>query len=246
MNFKDIKWGQIFTTKRIIFLLVFFVLVLIGKKINFSAVVGADSQFFTLFQFFGPIAGSFLGPVFGIIAVFFSQLTDFFIVGKEASWINLLRLTPMLLAVYYFGSKKKILGAVIPMVCMILFVMHPTGQQAWIYSLFWLIPILGKILPKKVPGQLFFRSFGATFTAHAIGSVLWIYTVPSTPGMWITLLPITAYERFLFGLGIAGSYVVFNTVLDYVVWKWKVNIPTKILFLDRKYNLFRLLHLKDN
>ena len=244
MKFKQIKWDQIFTTKRLIFLLAFFVLVLIGKKINFSPIVGADSQFFTLFQFFGPIAGSFLGPVFGIITVFFSQLADFFIVGKEASWINLLRLTPMLLAVYYFGSKKKILGAVIPIVCMLLFVVHPIGQQVWFFSLYWLIPVFGKLLPKKIPGQLFFRSYGATFTAHAIGSTLWLYTVPSTPGMWLGLIPVVAFERFLFGLGIAGSYVVFNTVLDYVVEKWKVNVPTRVLFLDRRYNLVRWLSLK--
>lgn len=244
MNFHNINWDKIFTIKRTIFLLVFFVLVLISKKINFSALVGTESQFFTVFQFFGPIAGSFLGPVFGIVAVFFSQLVDFFIVGKEASWINLLRFLPMLLAVYYFGSKKKILGTAVPIICILLFVIHPVGQQAWVYSLFWLIPVLGKILPKKIPGQLFFKSYGATFTAHAIGTVLWIYTIPSTPGMWITLLPITAYERFLFGLGIAGSYVVFNTTLDYVVNKWKVNLPVKVLFLDRKYNLFRLLSLR--
>ena len=80
----------------------FFALVLIGKKINFSPIVGVDSQFFTLFQFFGPIAGSFLGPVFGIVSVLFAQLADFFIVGKEWGIINLFRLLPMLFAVYYW------------------------------------------------------------------------------------------------------------------------------------------------
>tara|TARA_Y100000310_G_C20638672_1_gene792631 strand:+ start:284 stop:1024 length:741 start_codon:yes stop_codon:yes gene_type:complete len=244
MNFKDIKWDKVFTIKRIIFLLVFFVLVLVSKKINFSALVGADSQFFTIFQFFGPIAGSFLGPVFGITAVFLSQVSDYFIVGKEWSIINIARLLPMLFAVYYFGSKKKILGAVIPIICMLLFVVHPIGQQVWFFSLYWLIPVIGKLLPKKVPGQLFFRSYGATFTAHAVGGALWIYTVPSTPAMWISLIPIVAFERFLFGLGIAGSYVVFNTVLDYVVEKWKVNLPTKVLFLDRRYNLMKWLNLR--
>ena len=54
---------KIFSTKRIVFLLVFMAMVFIGNKINFSAVVGANNQYFTLFQFFGPIAGSFLGPI---------------------------------------------------------------------------------------------------------------------------------------------------------------------------------------
>tara|TARA_Y100000310_G_C20538308_1_gene741985 strand:- start:330 stop:1043 length:714 start_codon:yes stop_codon:yes gene_type:complete len=234
------KWDKIFTIKRVIFLLLFFVLVLVGKKINFSAVVGADSQFFTLFQFFGPIAGSFLGPLFGGVAVLFSQLADYLIVGKEWSIVNLARLLPMLFAVYYFGSKKKIWGAVIPIICMLLFVIHPVGQQVWFFSLYWLIPVLGKLLPKKFPGQLFLKSYGATFTAHAVGGALWIYTVPSTPGMWLSLIPVVAVERFWFGLGIAGSYVVFNTTLDYVVEKWKV--PAKILMVERRYSLRRLIN----
>ena len=153
----------------------------------------------------------------------------------------------MLFAAYYFGKfakKKEVVSAIIPLICIALFILHPIGRQVWFYSLYWLIPVLGKILPDKVPGKLLFRSFGATFTAHAIGSAIWIYTVPSTAGMWLSLIPITGYERLLFGLGIAGSYVVFTTVLDYAVDKWKLRIPTKVLFLDRRYTLARILHLK--
>ena len=238
---------KIFTRKRVIFLLLFFVVVLVGKKINFSPVIGADNQFFTLFQFFGPIAGAFLGPLFGIISVFFAQLADFLIVGKDWGLINLIRLLPMLFAVYYFGSRKRTgntISAIIPAICIFLFIIHPVGKVAWFFSLYWLIPVLGKILPEKVPGRLFFRSFGATFTAHAIGSTIWLYTVPMPAEAWIGLVPVVAYERFLFGMGIAGSYVVFNTVLDYAIKKWELKVPTKVLFLDRRYVLGKLLSLK--
>jgi hypothetical protein len=244
MNNEKIK--QIFSKKRIVFLILFFVLVLVGKKINFSPVVGADNQFFTLFQFFGPLAGSFLNPIFGIVSVLLVQLADFLIVGKEFGLINLLRLLPMLFAVYYFGTKKKSWGVIIPLVCIFLFIIHPIGRQVWFFSLYWLIPVFGKILPEKIKGQLFFKSYGATFTAHAVGSTIWLYTVPMAAGQWISLIPIVAYERFLFGLGIAGSYIVFNTVLDYVLDRWKITIPTKVLFLDKRYNLMKLLHLKKN
>lgn len=230
--------------KRVLFIVLFFALVLIGRNINFSPVIGADNQFFTLFQFFGPTAGAFLGPIFGLITVFFSQLADFLIAGKEWTWINLFRFLPMLLAVYYFGSKKRIFSAVLPLICMVLFILHPLGREAWFFSLYWLIPILGKILPEKLPGRLFFRSYGATFTAHAVGSTIWLYTVPSTVGMWVGLIPIVLYERFLFGLGIAGSYVLFTTVLDYVVEKGKISVP-QVLFLEKRYSLGRLLHLKS-
>lgn len=239
---------KIFTRKRVLFLALFFVLVLVAKNINFSPVIGADNQFFTLYQFFAPTAGAFLGPVFGMVSVLLAQLGDFLIAGKDFGLINLLRFLPMLFAVLYFANKKgvtsKAISVIVPALCMFLFIIHPVGQQAWLYSLFWLIPILGKVLPEKVPGQLFFRSLGATFTAHAIGSTLWLYTVPMEAGAWLALIPITAYERLLFGIGIAGSYVLFNTVLDYVIEKWKWKIPIKVLFLEKKYTLMRLLHLK--
>ncbi|MBU1112189.1 MAG: hypothetical protein KJ896_05400, partial [Nanoarchaeota archaeon] len=161
------KLNKIFTTKRIIFLLAFFVLVLIGKNINFSAVIGAENQFFTLYQLFGPIAGAILGPVFGVITVALSEIADFLLLGKELGLISVLRLTPMLFAAFYFGYKKRYFGAIVPVICVGLFIAHPVGRDAWLYSMYWLIPILGAVLPRKVPGRLFFQSFGATFTAHA-------------------------------------------------------------------------------
>jgi len=238
MNFPQLN------KKRIIFMLLFFVLVLIANKINFSALVGAEKQYLTFFQFFGPLAGSFLGVIYGVLTVLFSQLADFFIVGKEWNWLNILRLLPMLFAAYYFGSKKKIVSAVVPLVCMGLFILHPVGRVAWVYSLFWLIPVLAQILPEKVPGKLFFRSFGATFTAHAIGTIIWIYTIPITAEQWIALIPITAMERFAFGTGIAVSYVLLNSLLDYVVEKWKISLPSLTLFLEEKYTLRKLLRLE--
>ncbi len=236
MDFKEV-----FSKKRIYFVLLFFVLVYFANKINFSALVGTENQFFTLFQFFGPVAGSFLAPLFGIVAVLFAQIADFLVKGKEWQLVSILRFLPMLFAVYYFSRgeiKSKIAKVIIPLACIGLFVLHPIGRQAWIFSLYWLIPVLAVIVPERWPGQLFFRSFGATFTAHAIGGTIWIYTVPMTANQWIALIPVVAYERFLFGLGIAGSYVVFNTVLDYALEKFHFKVPSSTLFLDKRYALW--------
>src|SRR3989344_36007 len=100
------EFRKLFSKKRIIFLLLFVIMVFIGNRINFSALIGAENQFFTLFQFFGPIAGSFLGPFFGIISVLGAELVDFLLAGKIFTLVNVIRLTPMLFAAYYFGTKK--------------------------------------------------------------------------------------------------------------------------------------------
>lgn len=232
---------NIFLKKRLIFLILFGIMVLIGKRINFSAVVGTENQFFTLFQFFGPIAGSFLGPLFGVVAVLGAELADFLLASKTWSLINIIRLTPMLFAAYYFGKKKLNISVIVPLIAMTLFIVHPIGRYAWFYSLYWTIPVIVTILPKKYSNNLLLRSLGATFTAHSVGSVAWLYIVPMTATQWIALIPITAYERLLFAVGIAGSYIVLNTILDKLSEKLKWKIAGDILYIDKHYIISKRL-----
>src|SRR3989344_7703103 len=102
------KLNKLLTINGIFFLVIFSVLVFVCDRINFSGLVGAENQFFTLFQFFGPIAGAFLGPIVGVIAVFLAEVTDFLVVGKEFTLINIARLAPMLFATYFFATMNKI------------------------------------------------------------------------------------------------------------------------------------------
>ncbi len=220
----------------IVFLTLFVVLTLVGMEINFSSIIGMDNQFFTLFQFFGPIAGAFLG-LFGIIAVLFAELINFALVGKEVTAVNLLRLTPMLFAAYYFSRNIKTgfsdkLSIVIPVLAMIAFWSTPGGMGAWYYALFWTIPIIAKFLPDR----LFFRSLGATFTAHAIGSSLWALTVPMTAAQWAFLVPVTAFERALFAIGISASFVLFTNLFNALdnLMNWDIN---RFIRIDRRYVL---------
>ena len=232
MDFKSL-----FTKKRLIFIAIFTALVFIGNKINFSPLIGAENQFFTLFQFFGPIAGGFLGSAFGVIAVLFAELIDFFVSGKEVMLINILRLTPMLFAAYYFGSKKRNLSVIVPVIAIAAFVLHPVGRQVWFFSLFWAIPIIAKLLPQKYSGNVISKSFGATFTAHAVGGAIWVWTVPMTAAQWVALIPIVIYERTLFASGIAVSYIAFNALMDKALDKLKISVPLDILRIDKKFTI---------
>lgn len=240
------NWKSLFSKKRLVFIALFLVMVFIGKHLNFSPLVGADNQFFTLFQFFGPIAGAFLGPWIGVSTVLGAEVLNLVFFGSNFTGITLLRLLPMLFAAYYFGTKRKHVGMIVPALTLILFWSHPVGRQAWIYPLYWFIPIIITLLPKKYKNILFLKSLGATFTAHAAGSAIWIYTVPMPAEAWIGLIPIVAYERALFALGITGSYLVMNIVLDKVIEKFKLNIPHDILHIDKQRLLSTWFGLKKH
>jgi len=221
--------------KKIGFITLFTIVAFFTQRINFSKVIGAENQFFTIFQFFGPISGGFLGPVMGAAAVLISQLIDFVIFSKAVNLLNFLRLFPMLFAAYYFGSKRKGFEVAIPAIAMFLFVTHPVAGSAWYYSLYWLIPIIARLLPDK----LFLRSLGSTFTAHAIGTTIWLYMIPMTPEQWVDLIPVVAYERILFAMGIAVSYIAVNTLLDALTAK----VDLRYVNIDPRYVAFKGLKL---
>ena len=219
--------NKTFTKKRVIFILLFTILVLIGKQINFSPLVGADNQFFTLFQFFGPIAGGFLGSIIGALAVLFAELINFFVVGKEATLINILRLSPMIFAAYYFGTKKKNLSIIVPIIAIAAFVLHPVGREVWFFTLFWTIPIIAKFFQH----HLFIRSLGATFAAHAVGGAIWIWLIPMTPLDYNLLIYRVIIERLLFAAGITISFVAATTLLA------KVESKVPFISIDKRYIL---------
>jgi hypothetical protein len=213
--------------KKLIAFFLFTLMVLIGYQINFSQILGGGEvkQYFTFFQFFGPITAGFLGPVIGAGAVLFAEVIRLISLGN-IEWISFLRLFPMVFAAIYFGSKKFNASAFISIICMALFVLHPIGGQVWFYSLYWLIPVIAMFFKER----LFFKSLGATFTAHSIGSIIWLYSFPSEPSLWLSLIPVVAIERGLFALGITFSYIAFTTVLSKATDLVSVKIDSKYVF----------------
>jgi len=209
------KIGNVLSAKGLVFVALFSLLVLAADSINFSPVLGgAANKSFTLFQFLGPIAGGFLGAGVGALSVLLAEVVSFFWLGKAFNMLNIVLLAPMLFATAYFAlySRGKFAGALVSLACMAAFIAHPIGAQAWIYSLYWLIPTIALALPE----HLFLRSLGSTFTAHSIGSVIWLYAFPSTAAFWLALIPVVAFERFMFAGGISISYITLNALFSRV------------------------------
>jgi len=218
--------------RKTVFLAIFALLSLALYQVKFSTILGVPSQSFTLFQLVGPISAGVLGPVLGVVSVLSVEVLNFLISGKALDPITLVRFFPMAFAALYFGSKNR-LTAIPAAVCMLLFWLSPVGAQAWYYALYWLIPI-GASFYKD---NLLARSLGATFTAHAIGSVAFLYAFSIPAEVWATLIPVVAVERLTFAAGIALSYYAINTLADLASTRAKFDFS--FLNVERKYALFR-------
>lgn len=194
---------------KLVFISIFTLFGLIALQIPFTRLLGSNVKF-TLFDFLAPTAGAFLGSVPGIISVFLMQVINFLIHGSKFDIGGIIRLFPTLFAVAYF-AKKRTFNIIVPVLAIIAFNLHPVGRSAWQYSLFWLIPIAAHFGRKN----LFVRSLGATFTAHAVGGALWVWAFGLSKTIWLALIPQVIMERTLMAAGISAFYLIFTKVLNF-------------------------------
>jgi hypothetical protein len=195
--------------QKYLFILAFVILGIVLMQIPFTALVGAKARF-TMFDFFGPIVGGFLGSVTGLITVLAMQIANWAWHGFAVDAATIIRFFPMLAAVLYFSKKSKLLLA-IPVIAMLAFWAHPEGRQAWPFALYWLIPIAMYFLHDRFN---FARALGATFTAHAVGGALWIWTFNMKATIWMSLIPVVWKERGLMALGMVLAYVFFSALFS--------------------------------
>jgi len=214
-----------------LFSIIFTILGLLAFQISIDRIIGSN-QNFTLFEFLGPIGGMFLGPILGGISAFFVRAINVIILRQQLDLLTVIRFLPAMLAAVYFGLSQKKAAVVFP-VCIALFLLNPIGRQAWMYSLIWLIPFVATFAKKR----LIFNSLGATFTAHAVGSVIFLYSFGLTPAIWISLIPVVLIERGVFTIGIWTSCLAFNTILDRLTGLKPVNFLKPLV--NRNYLISR-------
>lgn len=198
------------TNRKILFLILFTVLGFLAFQLPISKIIGSG-QSFTLFELLGPVGGMFLGSWLGALSAGIVYAVNTFIFHKSLSFLSLALLLPPMLAAAYFGIKSKKTAIIFP-ICIALFLLNPIGRQAWLYSFIWIIPFIASFWKKR----LIFNSLGATFTAHAVGSVFYLYMFGLTPAIWMGLIPVVFLERGVFTIGIFVSCFAFNFVLDKV------------------------------
>lgn len=170
----------------------------LSSVLKISFVFGSFFTWFSASSIAIPLIG-LLGGAQSAIAFFMINLLGRVAFGYGLSLKILAFYIPGLCASLYLARRSAFFGISISLMCIAAFVAHPVGGQAYIYSAYWLIPMILCFWTRK---SLFTESLIATFIAHAVGSTIWIYTCPSTAAFWIALIPIVALERCIYATGI--------------------------------------------
>lgn len=173
-----------------------------------SYIVGSHAAFFSASSIAMPLMGAWssiptiiMTFVFGFavrIALGASLLPMF------AFWV------PGLCAALYWQLPSKFYRVGLPLLCMILFLSHSTGLAAAPYAFYWFIPML---IAFRKSNSIWHHAFASTFIAHAVGSVIWMYSVPMSAAVWLALIPVVVCERVLYAAGI----VIGHAVIEYGV-----------------------------
>ena len=180
--------------------------------IKVSFLLGSQMVWFSGVNSILPLAGAF-GGLFGASLVFLMRQLIHLLFFKTLSLSFLALCIPGFCASLYWATNSAFIRLLLPLACMGLFVAHPVGSQAFFYSLYWLIPVVLYFVPQR---SLFLTALGSTFVAHAVGSVIWCYTVPMTAAMWLALMPIVALERTLFALGMVVAHHALTFVFGMI------------------------------
>jgi hypothetical protein len=183
---------------------------LIGKLLSIfklSFVVGSQAIFFSASNLSMPLVGFFGG--IGSATLLWAFLLAYRYAVGVFSLSTFAFFIPGYCAALYLATTSRIIRCGIPLVAAALFLMHPVGFQAALYSSYWLIPLCIGLFSVR---SFFAQALGATFTAHAVGSVIWLYTVPMASEAWLGLIPVVALERFTFAAGM----VVIRAAITYL------------------------------
>lgn len=175
--------------------------------IDVMPLFGAHQKSISLASVFMPLTGLCAGWVTPVITL----VRSLFSFATTGSYWSFFLYVPSLFAAFAWRSRSFFFHVITPLTCMVLFIMHPQGAGAPLYTLYWLIPVGIWLSGSRL---LLSRALASTFVAHAVGSVVWLnaYNIPSAT--WITLIPVVLFERLLFALALVSVYNTAHKVLS--------------------------------
>jgi len=173
-------------------------LIVFARLVPFNWIVGSLQATFSLSSMIAPVIAEQYGLAWISLFLFSKSMFSVSCFSVPAMCLFFAHRLSLLFASRAFQKREFSTSILLPSVCMMLFSYHEAGRVAWFYSLYWLIPMV-----------LFFikdwqwsRALSASFIAHAVGSVVWLYTHSIPAPVWIGLIPVVFVERLLIASGI--------------------------------------------
>ena len=185
----------------------------LGSVIKTTYIVGSSIAFFSGVSVVAPLVG-FFGGVVESFLVCLCRLAVHAACYGTVSFHYLAYCIPGLCAALYLASSHQLIRYWLPLALMGLVVVHPVGGAAWLYSLYWLIPVALYLFKQD---GIFAQAVGSTLIAHGVGSVIFLYSTFLPASVWIALIPVVFVERLSFALGMVVVQKVYLLVPS--VWK---------------------------
>jgi hypothetical protein len=153
----------------------------------------------------------------------------FFMAGNALSLAGLPTLCSLLSWASATHGKNRLTDVVdfvmhvlLPLTCMAIFICHPAVGSGWVYALYWLIPLAAYAARTFFDiRSIFTIALASSFVAHAAGTIIWLFCVPSTANTWICLLPVVAIERIGLAAGNSLVYAALYFILPSKIKSWR-------------------------
>ena len=206
--------------------------IIVFSKIKLHHIFGTNAKF-SLLTMFGPCVEAFIGTGLSLVVILGARFLQIIIgISGAPNVFSYIIYLPIFFASHWFGNLVKGMGkenkrsikylAVIPLGCMMLFILHPIGREVWYFSLFWLIPIIILMVSNYLEEKLMEReiilvylyALAATFVDHCVGSVLFLYFLRIPAVYWRIAIPYVPLERAVYALGIAFFYLFIRKSVD--------------------------------
>lgn len=175
--------------------------VLFARLVPFHWIVGSIGSSFSWSTMLAPVVSKYAG--LGWLSLFLIPIKG---ISCSTLCMFVVHRLPLLGASCAYKYRHFVVWIIIPLICMGLFVVHPIGMQAWPYAIYWCIPMTLWFLEDNI----WFRALGASFVAHALGSIIWLYATDIPAPFWQGLIPVVIVER----LCIASCMVAFDLVFS--------------------------------
>jgi len=199
---------------------------LLGSLFKLSYMVGSYWSFFSAASVVSSLAG-LSGGAFGVVLLFALRVLKIVIFKNSFCVSYWAQIIPGIFGGLYWSGYSFAIRCVVPALCILLFVLHPIGFWAAPYSFYWLLPI---VVYASKTHNLFLHALGSTFVAHAAGSVIWLYTVPMTSALWLSLIPVVLVERVIFASGIVAGYLLLTCLKKIIIRNVYANILLPLSF----------------